>query len=481
MPIYEFPNHDEFINRERELEALGNWYADPHADPVFVLLGRRRVGKSWLIREFAHGKHADIFVADETVPRSQLERFGAQLRESIGVPVATRTARDFFDALLTLGAASPRLAIVDEFPNLLGRGGKADSELAAVLEERQGKTQTKVILAGSQMISMEKLLRARAPLHGRARRLVLPPLRFQQARQFLEPAHSGADLIDRFAIAGGLPRYLHQLGRKGSLRSVVCAEILDPVNAPLYDEPRTVLAMELSEPAVYFTILSALAHHKELTFGDLAKESGLDRSVVSRYVAILRELYLVERCDPMFVTPDQRRSRYRVMDSLMKFWFRFVFPHGGTLNAAGDVGAFYDAVVAPELAAFTSWTFEEICRDWVRRNYQQAMQVGAWWGNSVNALRKGGRRTTEEIDIVGGFNRVAQVVGEVKWTTGQMSTATLNDLETFKIPALEEAGVDVSRAEKVLFSRSGFHPALHAAEARGRVRLVDLNGVLAAT
>lgn len=479
MPTYAFANRGDFVDREQELDALARWYADPGADPLLMLVGRRRVGKSWLLRCFADGKQADIFVCDETAPLSQLQRFGRELRASVGAPVAVRSARDLFEVLFDLGRGEPRLAIIDEFPNLLTGRSRADSELAAVLEDRLGRTHTKLVLAGSQIASMETLLRARAPLHGRGRRMVLNPLRFQEARRFLEPQHTGADLVERYAIAGGMPRYLHHLGRSGSLRAVVCGELLDPVEAPLFDEPRTVLSMELSDPAIHFTILATLAGHKELALGDLVADSGLDRGVVSRYLRLLEDLYLVESAAPVFSRLGHRRHRYRLRDNLMRFWFAHVFPYQAALNAGQDPGALYDLAIAPRLPELISVAFEDICREWVRRTRPAAaLEVGSWWGPAVHAARRSGSRTAEEIDLVAGHAARASVIGEVKWTARPMPASVLTDLREHKIPALAQDGVDTSAAEVVLFSRSGFSPALQREAARSGVRLVDLGALL---
>src|SRR5579884_288433 len=209
----------------------------------------------------------------------------------------------------------------------------------------------------------------------------------------------------------------------GSLRSIVSSELLDPIHAPLFDEPRTVLAMEISEPTLHFTILATLAAHKELAMGELVEESGLDRGVVSLYLQVLQDLHLVESANPIFSRPGHRRHRYRLRDSLMRFWFTYVFPNQAALNAGHDPGVFYDRVVAPQLSEFVSRAFEEVCQEWVRRNYAGvALEVGSWWGPALNALRRSGARTVEEIDIVAGHGRRVSVVGEVKWTMRQMSS-----------------------------------------------------------
>ncbi|MHB1500979.1 MAG: hypothetical protein ACYCYK_07410 [Candidatus Dormibacteria bacterium] len=59
-----------------------------------------------------------------------------------------------------------------------------------------------------------------------------------------------------------------------------------------------------------------------------------------------------------------------------------------------------------------------------------------------------------------------------------MSPQLLTELRDFKIPALEHAQVDTRTAQVVLFSKSGFHPALHAEAVSGGIRLVGLHELL---
>ena len=62
--------------------------------------------------------------------------------------------------------------------------------------------------------------------------------------------------------------------------------------------------------------------------------------------------------------------------------------------------------------------------------------------------------------MVGALGRNVTVVAECKWTSRQMPLKVLNDLETYKLPALGQLGVDVTALLVVLFSRSGFSPDL---------------------
>jgi AAA+ ATPase superfamily predicted ATPase len=473
MDSYSFGSHRDFLDRTAELEALERWWADEPDRFPLVLFGRRRVGKSWLFRRFAHGKPADVFVCDRLAEADQLWSFAGRLEERLGVRPSLADVASFYRFLFRQARGERRLAVVDEFPELLRLGSSADSVLARVLEDEQHQSRLKLILCGSQVSTMERLLAEQQPLHGRGRRLLLPPVRFAQARAFLGD-HDPVELVTRYAIAGGMPLYLRRLGRATSLRSIVCEDFLDPL-APFFNEPWDVLEMELAGTAVHFSLLRALSAHPEMTWQELVAESHVSEGNASRNVRVLQDLHLVEAANPMFSEPAARRRRYRIRDHLVRFWFRFVFPWQEDLQAGLAPRDHYDATVAPHLAEHVSPVFEDICRGWVRNARSGTGDVvGRWWGPARHDLRRQRVRSTEEIDVVAASGRRVTVVGECKWTVRPMRRAVLDDLLELKVPALAQAGVDTGGARIVLFSRSGFEPDLASAARERGVELVEL-------
>jgi AAA+ ATPase superfamily predicted ATPase len=474
---YRFDGRAEFRDRTAELAALDAWWDDEGDRFPLVLFGRRRVGKSWLFRRFADGKPADVFVCDRRAESDQLWSFADRLEERLGVRPHLGDTGAFYRFLFRQAREARRLAVIDEFPELLRLGGTPDSVLARVMEDELPASRLKLILCGSQVSTMEELLAERQPLHGRGRRFLLAPLRFAQAREFLGD-HPPADLVARYAIAGGMPLYLRRLGRPGNLRSVVCEDLLAPLGA-LFNEPWDVLEMELTGTAVHFSLLLALSRHENMTWQELVTESHVSEGNASRNVRVLQDLHLVEAANPMFSEPTARQRRYRLRDHLMRFWFRFVFPWQEELRAGLTSGDHYDRSVAPHLAEHVSPAFEELCRDRVRADRAGSGEsVGRWWGPARHDLRRQGLATTEEIDVVAAAGHTVTVAGECEWTAQPMRLAVLDDLVERKLPALAQAGVDVSRAELVLFSRSGFAPDLRSAAAQRGVRLVDLDDLV---
>ncbi len=478
MP-YEFPARSRFLDRREELAELDRWWADDGSHIPLVLYGRRRVGKSWLFREFAHGKEADIFVCDERAERDQLASFAGALEERLGFRPDFPDARSFLVYLFRQARREKRLAVIDEFPQLLGPGrSPVDSALAGVMEVELDSSRLKLLICGSQISTMEELLAERRPLHGRGRPLLLPPLAFRQARGFLK-GFTGVDLLQRYGIAGGLPLYLDRFARNAPLKRIICEDLLNPMG-PLFDEPRDVLKMELSNTAVHFSLLRALANGRDLEWNQLLNESKVDRATASRNIDILASLHIVEAANPLFAEPENRRRRYRLLDPMMRFWFRFVFPYQNDLMAGLSPALHWGRNIESQLSDHVAATYEEVCRAWVRARYRESTDsVGRWWGLARHDLRRSGERGSEEIDIVGASRRRITVVGECRWQNRAMPRKVLDDLRGYKLPALAQVGVDVSRAEIVLFSRGGFAAELQKQAQQSSVKLVAVDELLA--
>jgi hypothetical protein len=280
--------------------------------------------------------------------------------------------------------------------------------------------------------------------------------------------------IERYAVTGGMARYLAELGSGGTLRDLVCERVLDH-NGALFNDPREVLEHELQQVAIYFSILQELSTG-EKALGEIASALKMKTTSLPRPIETLQEMRLIERRAPINAKPGARESRYRILDPFLRFWFRFVFPFQEDLGAGLRPIDLYSLEIDPGLADHAAPVFEALCRAWVRRNRgAKASRVGSWWGPTTPDGRASGRHT-EEIDIVGVGRSRATVIGECKWTSKSLSVSILPALDDFKIPALRQNGVKVTTdAEIILFSRAGFTDGLiAAAEDDANLTLVSL-------
>lgn len=483
MPnVYGWPLIDEFLDRGDELARLEDWWQRPERRPV-ALIGRRRVGKSWLFRRFAHGKPAILLVAEQLPPGTQLTRFAELLEPTLGVWPDLQDVAGLFRAAFRAGRSAKLLVVIDEFPWLLGstetEARRTLTAIHAVMEEERDRSQIKLILCGSHVSQMETLFSEQNPMHGRLLRTEVRPLPFADASLFL--THLDAvSAFERFAIAGGMPLYLAKLA-PDSVRATVCREILDR-DGPLWNEGRSILEQELREPRVYFGILEQLARG-ERELNEIAQPLRMGGGTIAKYLNTLVDLRIVTRRLPFGATPNARAGHWRLEDPFFRFWFRFVFPYQSDLESGLRPGDLYDGEVGPVLADHVAPVFEDWCRSWLRSNRGVvATQVGAWWGNSANEFRRSKQRSSEEIDAVGTMRNRVTLIAECKWTSRVITPTIISDLDIYKIPALRDGGFRVASQPKiVLFSKAGYSQALRDLARRdGRVELIDVPAELEA-
>lgn len=477
MPVapFQWSSADEFLDRDGELAELERWWRSTDRTPV-SLYGRRRCGKSWLARRFAHGKPAVVLVARRIATGEQLDDFAARLEPVLGVRPALDNVVDLFRVIYRAARTQKLLVVIDEFPYLLATTeAQADRELtaiASVLEDERDGSRLKLVLCGSLVSQMESLLAERGPLHGRLVPLQLQPVAFPEARLFLDGLDALAQ-FERFAVAGGMPRYLNVLGGTVSLRETVCAQVINP-NGPLFNEGRAVLEQELRESRVYFSILRQLASGNKAS-GELVNALRIDAKVISKYLSVLEEMRLVDRHLPVGSELTSRSGHWHLRDPFFRFWFRFVFPFQDDLESGLDPVVLYDLEVAPALPDHVAMEFEDFCRRWTRTT-QKVTRVGPWWGLALHSERAKKTRVTEEIDVVGTVGSRVHVVGEARWRTSRMGTDYLTEIETYKIPALRQSGRQVvDNPTILLFSRGGYTQGLvEAAATREDLVLVDV-------
>lgn len=471
---YDFPSIANFRDRTEELTALEAWFEDASEWRVMMLFGRRRAGKSWLFRAFAHGREADIFVASTRSLADQLGGF-AEVLEQDGERPALPDLEAFFRTLYRRARDSHRLAVIDELPYLWTAERNLPSILLKVMEEEASNSRLKLLVAGSHVGMMEKLLAERQPLHDRLRPLGVRGLDFWRAREILGEGSPSVQLT-AYGVAGGLPRYLAEVAGAHDPVKRLATLCLDP-HGPLFDDPRAILAQELEVPNVYFSILATLAAGPA-PWGDIVSRSGVESGKLTRYLRTLEDLGLMTVRAPV-TEKEASRSRnrlYSIDDGFLRFWFRFVFPFQADLEAGLPGSVVLDSEVLPALAGHLSPAIEEVARGWVRRNgIGGATRVGAWWGPATDEFRVSGDRTREEIDIVGITRGRVVTVGEVRWHNKPMDVGILGELDRFKLPALRKAAPVVGKPAIVLVSRSGFTDGLREAAASDeQIRLVEL-------
>jgi len=456
-----------FWDRERELSFLEREYEKPAAGLV-VVYGRRRVGKTTLLRRFMRGKTGLYFLADQQLEAEQRRRFQELIGSAFDDPLALQVDFRSWDALFAyLNQRAPSdqklVLILDEFQYLVRSNPAFPSILQRLWDEAWQNQNILVLLCGSLVSMMyQTTLSYESPLYGRRTgQIRLRPLTFTDYAGVF-PARSFNERVELYSVTGGVPRYIEAFAGHRDLLSAISAEVFDR-NGLLYDEPRFVLNEEISEGATYFSILRAIAHgeHKIGKIGGLLQ---VDSTGLTRYLRTLVDLDILEHRVPVTEAQPEKSKRglYFISDQFFRFWFHYVFPNRSYLE--GGNPEVVRRKLEETLPAFVSLSFEQCCRQHIWSLAQQGalpfelQRVGSWWNKD------------HEIDVVGLNESAGDILfGECKWTDRLVGIRVLAELKA------KAAAVDWRTGQRrehyAIFSRSGFEADLVQAARRDEVLL----------
>ncbi|GAB3032571.1 ATP-binding protein [Natronobiforma cellulositropha] len=430
---------ERFVDRDLELDQLTDCYESETADFI-VIYGRRRLGKSELVRQSIDDRDDAIYYqAVESTAPNQLEQF---VETATAQYPSLRNVRRDWEAILEALGAEDAVVVIDEFPFLIEEDESLPSRIQRVWDMALQETGMTLVLVGSSISVMEdEVLSGSAPLYGRRTATIdLEPLEVADARQFF-PEYDPETAITAWSIYGGTPHYLQTIDPDQPLGSNVQQAILSE-RGLLYSEPEFLLRTELRQPNTYFSILRALAHGRR-TPNEIAGMAGVESASLSTYLQKLRRLRLVERHIPVTESPtSSKRGRYRISAPLFRFWFRFVYGTQDQLRLLGDDA--YDELVAPELADYVSPLFERLCqRELPRLIDRRFRAIGQWWFKE------------HELDVLG-LSTEGLVAGECKFTSRPVSEGVLSTLERTASEVRWPDGPADGETLYVLFSRSGY-------------------------
>jgi len=440
---------------------------------LVIVYGRRRIGKTELLRKAFKKEKAIYFVADLGADQDQRRRFSEALNLLYPNPLLQTEIPPEWESLLRyiieIGRKERVILMMDEFPYLCSSQPALPSILQRVWDEIGKDSKLYLILSGSLVSFMEReILGHKSPLYGRRTgQLLLHPLPLYALEEFF-PRYGPEERITTYAILGGVPAYLIQFSDKWSLPQNIEHQILNPT-AFLHDEVRFILMEELRDPKHYLSVLQSIAFGNT-RMNDIVQRTGMERGPISKYLSVLQDLRLIEREVPVTEKhPEKsRKGIYRLSDHFFRFWFRFVLPYKSRLIEEGG-RKILEKEILPQLDHFTSQVFDKICVEILRHRVKEGKieltydSAGRWWSGN------------EEIDLVAVEGDHSVFAAECKWSKKPVGIDILRDLQR-KVSLIAPKG----RAGSIrlgLFSRSGFTKEVETLGKRGEVDLIDVRKI----
>lgn len=476
----------EVFDRDFEWSALSRFITDDQDGATLgVVTGRRRQGKTFLLEAACEAAGGFYFGATEAADAEALRAMGAALTARLSPPSPFHFANwaEAVNVLLTLGASQPVPVVIDEFPYLT----KGNPELPSIIQqalrplgEARTASRTRLLLCGSALTFMGKLLSGNAPLRGRAGlELLVRPLDYQTAAVFWGIADP-ALAIRVHAIVGGTPAYRREFARNdtpessGDFDSWVVRTVLNP-ETPLFREGRYLLAEEpdLRDGALYHSVLAAVADGNA-TRGGIASYLGRKATDIAHPITVLEDARLLIREPDAF---RDNKSVYRIAEPLVTFYHAIMRPAWDQLERPGSAARVWQATQHRFGSRVLGPHFEQICREWTL-NHAGSDLIGGLAAKVANGtVHDPANQTTHEVDVavlgVADGKTPLLAIGEAKWNV-VMGKRHIDRLLAIRDLIRGTGRYDASATRLLCFSGTGFTGELRAIAARAPdISLID--------
>jgi AAA+ ATPase superfamily predicted ATPase len=483
-----FAKPQDMFDRDAEWAALSRFSADERPGATLgVVSGRRRQGKTFLLDALSRASGGFFFEATEAADPESLMRIGALLGDFTDAAFPPRPAdwHEVIDGLLRLGERRPITAVIDEFPYLVKASPALPSVIQAAFGPRRDerlRSRTRLLLCGSAMSFMGRLLSGTAPLRGRAGlEMVVRTLDYRQAARFWGVSDPRLAML-LYSVVGGTPAYRDgaAAGRAPESEAQFGDWVIDNVLdrfSPLFREARYLLAEEpdIRDNALYHSVLAAVAEGNA-TRGGIAAYLERKSTDISHHLSVLEDAGLMVREVDAF---RPGRSVYRISEPLIVFHHAVMRPEWSRLERQGRAAQVWQDSQRRFLGTVVGPRFEQICRDWAQDYAPMELfdlpvaHVGQGVVNDPE------RRTSHEIDVVISGNdptgrRVLLGLGEATWQE-PMGVGHLDRLKRVQQLLIAAGHPGAESAKLFCFSAAEPSAQLRNAAAAGDVQFVGLN------
>jgi uncharacterized protein len=486
----------DLFDRDAEWRALDEFVrASGPGLRLGVVYGRRRQGKSFLLRRLVDAAGGLYIMPLEEERAPALRRFADQLGESaLGLPRGNLSFDSWESAFRATFAALPRVArpgappviVVDELPYLLAHSPEIPSVLQRIYDESRQQpdaSPARLIVCGSALSVMTDLLSGSRALRGRAiLDLCLRPFTFREAAEFWQLDDPETALAVH-AVLGGTPGYRDLVSndpprRPASLGRWLAGHVLNPSHA-LFGEADYLLREDprVTDRALYHSVLTAIAGGAG-TPSRIGAVIGRQAQSLAHPLAVLQTAGFAERVEDVL---RQRRARLTLADPIVRFHHLITAPHQFELeeHRAAEV---WTAAAATFNANIIGPHFEQLARSWTARHGPGEGLREPVGAVGPTVLNDPAGRAQHEIDVVGlargqpihGRHPRVVVLGEAKHSSRRRVVADIERLQRLR-DLLVARGVDAADAQLVFFTRTSPEPAFARATGHGDdIVIVDL-------
>lgn len=411
----------QFYDRTTELAALSQIDEQSKEYACFTLLtGRRRIGKTELLRHFIQDKKSAYLFAMRDSESDLCSQWQKTLEKSIGLKIfgTVTSIADLFEQIMIFSQGNHFVLVMDEFQDLQFIAPSFFSKMQNIWDSYKSGSKINLIACGSIFSMMTRIFQdSKEPLFGRCTHHIhLKPFTPSVVKKILadfNPTYKSEDLLCLYMLSGGVAKYIFLLMYGKATTKDTMISYATNMTSPFLIDGKDILISEIGkEYGIYFSILKLISQGK-------TTQSEIDSIILKNTGAYLKNLEtvlgVIRPVKPLFSKPESRNIRWQIIDNYLKFYFRFIYSNQYLI----ELGQ-YDLLqekIHEEYEVYTGKTLEQYFMEKIAEE-EAVTQIGSWWN----------KKSQNEIDIIAlNEEKKAATIIEVKRQARKISLEKLRE------------------------------------------------------
>ena len=356
-----------FVGREEELAEIKRTLETSRFEATLIY-GRRRVGKTELIREALENfdKKVIQYECKQVPAKENLTVFRKVVMEAFETGLkdySFSTYDELFDFLFSKSAETEFVLVIDEFSFLLGNKEAVDSSLAVAIDKYKSRSKMKLIISGSYVKILKEMISIENHLYGRFTHIInLKPMDYYTSSKFY-PDYSNEDKVKMYAVFGGIPYFNSLIDERLSAEENIINLVVRK-NSILETE---IEGMVLKETNKIFemNILIMLIASGCTKYSDMVARLSKNDMRIDYYLDKLIEMEIIERRVPINDSRNKKKTFYVFKDNLIRFYYRYIYENFSMRNVM-NADMFYNLKIKDDFENnYIPNIFENIAQEYL--------------------------------------------------------------------------------------------------------------------